>query len=431
MPQFRLPSTPLQWLTSAGILHVAVTLIVYLVGHFSLVPAFIDGNGLTISIAIDGLTYHDLQIQLVEVLRNGGWHAWMEIQSPLHARLYSLCFVLLGKLFGYNILATEPLNVCYYLATLTFVFLLGREIFNPRAGALAAIIVGLWPSLLLFSTQMIRDPLANMSLIALVYLLTVAVARELTWRHSAALVASTVVCLAVLWMARANMWNVVVAGVAVTALLVVVKMISQRRLLVPNVILVVAVSAAALIIPARLESPSLEGVRPPVAALSLQSASDELGPLSRMVKQIGHRRAAFRRAYAAKGSNIDVEVSLLSVSDILKYLPRAAVIGFFAPFPNLWLERGSEVGFAGRVVSGIEMLMMYGIYIAVIGAVWSNRSCLPMWLSFAVASVGIIGLGLIVANVGALYRLRYGFWVLLIVVGAEGILEIAKMRNKK
>ena len=32
-----------------------------------------------------------------------------------------------------------------------------------------------------------------------------------------------------------------------------------------------------------------------------------------------------------------------------------------------------------------------------------------------------MGLGLVVNNIGALYRLRYPFWVMLVIVGAGGV----------
>jgi hypothetical protein len=34
--------------------------------------------------------------------------------------------------------------------------------------------------------------------------------------------------------------------------------------------------------------------------------------------------------------------------------------------------------------------------------------------------IGAISLGLVVTNIGALYRLRYAFWILMLPLGAEG-----------
>jgi hypothetical protein len=44
-----------------------------------------------------------------------------------------------------------------------------------------------------------------------------------------------------------------------------------------------------------------------------------------------------------------------------------------------------------------------------------------MWLVFVTATAGLIALGLVVVNAGALYRIRYVFWIMLIVIAAQGI----------
>ena len=42
-----------------------------------------------------------------------------------------------------------------------------------------------------------------------------------------------------------------------------------------------------------------------------------------------------------------------------------------------------------------------------------------MWLLFLVATIGMLALGLVVVNAGALYRIRYVFWMMLIVIAAQ------------
>ena len=70
-------------------------------------------------------------------------------------------------------------------------------------------------------------------------------------------------------------------------------------------------------------------------------------------------RYGFVTSYPGAGSNIDTDVEFKSIGDILGYLPRAALIGLFAPFPQMWFEAGPQVGYAGRIVSGLETLLMY------------------------------------------------------------------------
>jgi len=46
---------------------------------------------------------------------------------------------------------------------------------------------------------------------------------------------------------------------------------------------------------------------------------------------------------------------------------------------------------------------------------------LRMWFVFLVATIGMLALGLVVANAGALFRIRYVFWMMLIVLAAREI----------
>src|SRR5205085_2680947 len=130
------------------------------------------------------------------------------------------------------------------------------------------------------------------------------------------------------------------------------------------------------------------------------------------------RRAGFR-AYNSRGSDIDSDVQFSGAGDVLRYVPRAIVVGFFAPFPRMWVQSGS-FGQATRLLSGMEMLTMYVLYFGVAYCLWRERRNSKMWLLFLVATVGVLALGLVVVNAGALYRIRYVFWIILILIGSHG-----------
>jgi predicted lipid-binding transport protein (Tim44 family) len=46
-----------------------------------------------------------------------------------------------------------------------------------------------------------------------------------------------------------------------------------------------------------------------------------------------------------------------------------------------------------------------------------------------IAALGILSLGLVVVNIGALYRLRYAFLILLIIMAAGGVTQILERFN--
>jgi hypothetical protein len=47
-----------------------------------------------------------------------------------------------------------------------------------------------------------------------------------------------------------------------------------------------------------------------------------------------------------------------------------------------------------------------------------------MWLLFLVATIGMLALGLVVVNAGALFRLRYAFWILVVIISSRGFSRI-------
>jgi len=414
--------SPVRLLIVAAAVHVAATITVFVIGHFQLLPGFFDPNGIGTTFAIDGATYQRLASQMATQWQNYGLGPWLDIKAPLHCRLYSIPFAIAGRVVGHNVLAAEPLNLFYYLGTLSVVYLLGREMFNERAGLLAAAIVAVWPSFLMHSTQLIRDPLAILCFLALLLVMTLLLTHEFEWAPALGLGIAGSLLVTVFWLARGNMWTAIVVAVALGLLMLGFRMIRERKFMAGNASVIMIVIVTMLLVPSRLESTTLGGVRPPVTPLAIPSASQPApreGVWTRTINQIKDRRAGFR-FYTAQKSNIQGDVQFEGIWDMVEFIPSAALIGFFAPFPPMWFEAGTY-GTAGRLLTGAETLVMYFLYGAAGVCLWRERRRLAMWLIFLTATVGLIGLGLVVVNVGALYRIRYVFWIMMITLAAQGI----------
>ena len=407
----RLLKSTWRYLILAGAIHVALTMAIFLIGHFRVLPNTFNENGIGITFAIDGKTYNRVAADLVDQWKTNGFIAWIETKAPLHSRLHSVSFMLFGWLLGYNILGAEPLNLFYFLAILSCVYFLGRELFDAQTGLLAAAIVAVWPTFLLHSTQLIRDPLSIACLLALMVVLTTVLSREFNWRNAILIGVAGAALVTLFWLARGNMWNVVVVAVAITLAMLVGRMIHAKKFMPGNALVMLLTIVALVVAPSQLESTTLPGVRPPNVTLTIPST----------IQQMSGRRAGFR-SYTSQASNIDEDVQFQGMGDVVRYLPRAFVIGFLAPFPNMWIEAGS-FGHASRLASGFEMLVMYVGYFFAGLCVWRERRNLKMWLVFLVATIGMLALGLVVVNAGALFRIRYAFWMMLIVLAARGILD--------
>ena len=100
-------------------------------------------------------------------------------------------------------------------------------------------------------------------------------------------------------------------------------------------------------------------------------------------------------------------MTISSTPAMIRYLPRALIVGLLAPFPTDWFDLRGSTG-AMRLFSGLEMILLYtlipGLLIGTAGWVRSKR----VDRMFLVVFLGalIIALSLVVANVGTLFRLR-------------------------
>ena len=383
-------------------------------------PNTLDRNGTGLTFAMDGTTYQKVASGLAEELQTRGFKAWLDVRAPFHCRLHSLAFATFGKFLGHNILSIEPLNLFYYLGVLSCIYFLGREVFNERAGLLAASLIAVWPTFLIYSTQLMRDSLAILCFLTMMLILTLLVNRELAWRKSIGLGILGALSVTLFWVIRGNMWNAVLVAIVITLAMLAYRMIRDKKLIMGNALVMLLIIGAALLVPTRLESTTLPGIRPPTTALAIPSASQPAPQASvwtRVIRQIADRRAGTRFA-TARASEIDSHVRFSGVGDMLRFLPRAVVIGLFAPFPRMWIQPGT-FGVAGRLLTGVETLVMYVLYVAVGFCVWRERRKAKVWLSFLVAAIGMVALGLVVVNAGALFRIRYVFWMLLIVLAAQ------------
>ena len=411
-----------RFLLLAAAIHLALTATIFLIGHFQLLPNTFDRNGIGLSFAIDGTSYQQVASDLAEEWQSNGFTAWLNVKAPLHSRLHSLSFATFGRLVGHNVLAAEPLNLFYYLAILICIYLLGREVFNAQTGFIAAAIIGLWPSLLVYSTQLLRDPLSILCLLGLMFVLVLVLSRELAPRAGVAIGIAGALLATLFWLARGNMWYVVLVALTITFVMCTYRMIREKRFMSGNALVLLIVIATALLVPARLESTTLPGVRPPLTPLAIPTASQPAARDAvwiRVLRDLSARRAGFR-SYKLRASDIDPDVQFSNVGQIVRFIPRALVIGFFAPFPKMWVEAGS-FGRAARILSGLETLVMYFLYVAVALCVWKERRNRKMWLLLLVATIGMLALGLVVMNAGALFRLRYVFWILMIIIASRGL----------
>ena len=439
---------PQYLIAAAAVFHLFFTLTIYLIGRLALLPGIFDADGMGIFFATDSYAYRAESISMSGILTHEGLTAWLATPVPFHVRAYSLSFAAFGPLLGYNVLSAEPLNILCYVAILTLIFKLGQEVFDRRVGLMAAVTVALWPSLLLHTTQLLRDPLFIVATLSLILVSVTWLTRDYSWPGGLAAGLAGGMVAYVLWVVRINMWAVVPVIVLLGTALFIIRLIHERRMMWGNLPGVLTVLVLVVVIPVfvprpvyymtqpngnRLvenrDLPSAAGAGEPTLAASPYEEAPSVW--SRPGARLGYEREGFMRKYPKAGSNIDRDAQFNSLGDVIRYLPRALAIGLFAPFPNMWLTVGERVGVAGRLLSGIETFVMYLIEMLALVGLWQSRRRLSSWLLLLITLACVTALGLVVLNVAALYRMRYVFWMLLILLGAHGAIKVIAMLRQE
>lgn len=450
---FAFASAGRRLIAAAAVLHVVLSAGVFLAGRAQIAPRLLDRDGIMESFAFDSYEYREGAVRLVGALKRGGLRAWAAEDEPAHVKLLSIQFLLLSPLFGYSPLSAEPLNLFCYVAILCIVMALGREVWGRRAGLAAAAIVALWPTFLLHTTQLLKDPLFITGGLAVVLIVTTWLTRTYDRARAARVVVLTAAAAATLLLVRGKFGAIVMAVMLFGFALLVVRQIAGRRLLLWNTACALLILVAGVVASFHLtravkfkQYPPAQTGQPknvagpersePSAVSYLRPVSRETKALAanvktlrttrdRIVLQIIDARYNYNVSYPESGSGIDRDVEFNSAGDAIRYLPRAFEIGLWAPFPNSWGGAGKRVGSAGRLLSGAETFAIYLCQLLALAAIARGPRRLAAWLLLSITLFGVTALGLVVSNVGTLYRFRYLFWMLLIVLAARGFGVVA------
>jgi hypothetical protein len=143
------------------------------------------------------------------------------------------------------------------------------------------------------------------------------------------------------------------------------------------------------------------------------------------VDRLAHRIALVRERYLVffldSRTNIDVDVGFYRATDLVRYLPRALQVALLAPFPTQWGQPGSLTWTtATRRLVAVEMLGVYAALLALLAVVWRWRRRATLWIVLLPCVTALIPYALIIPNLGALYRFRYGFLMVLVGLGVAG-----------
>lgn len=408
-----------------------------------MLPSLHAGHGL---LKNDAYFYHQSAIALADNIRLHGWSAWSLWSSQTNTTGNVGILSAIYALFSPNPALIIPINAILHATSAAMLFLIGRELWSGRTGKIAGLLVAalfiFFPSALSWYSQPLKDTYVIAGVLMIAYSWLIAFRTTPGWKG----------------------WLFPLAWMATGTLLVTFVKPYYLKLLLVSILLAAVVLAVQLF---RMKHPQririlsfyvLSGVlvglvtlviKPytPAAASGETYAANRIGTKIQIGPQTGigpsklwewqasswlpqsieknlevaaRTRAgmiSFNQRVAA-GSMIDVDDVPQSAGELLKYLPRALQIGLFAPFPDTWMQKPSMA----RLLAVAETICWYLFIPGFFLAIYYRRSP-ELMVTVLFAGFFITVFSFVTPNVGTLYRYRYAYEFLLMLVAAGGWLE--------
>ncbi|NSW77174.1 MAG: hypothetical protein HPY68_10485 [Candidatus Atribacteria bacterium] len=375
----------------------------------------------------DWLYFHRLAKDLAERIRLEGWYAWElrpEGQAP--AGIAAIFYVF----FGPRPWVMLPLNALVHAFGGLVLFLIMQDFVKDRKRAFISVLPFVFfPSAMLWYTQMHKDGMISLGVFLFLWGWERIIQNQREdWSFLLSSMGVLAGGVALVWIVRPYVVEILWGLSFLVALILSAVFVALRRkhcLWRINLLLFWLV-VVGLTLVVQVDTPGNDIIGDPKEAVGFPwfSARWLPGSIDGRFKAVAMVREAYRFIDPEAMGNVDWEVTFHSAGDIIRYIPRALTLGFLAPFPGTWVEKGVSLeGVLRRRVTGLEMLVVYCSLLLFSLSLWRWRKNPAFWtLVFYSLSV-ILVYALSFPNLGPLYRERYGF---LMVFVAFGLVNLKK-----
>ena len=404
----------------------------------------------------DSAYFHSVAVELAARIRAEGWGSWTIY--PTHGSSGNVA--LLAALyvgFGDAPSLMVPVNAGLHALTGILIMALGRLLWPGRVGVLAgmlsAVLFVVFPSALNWYGQIHKDGFAIAGTMFVLVAWFWSERRSVTARSALSATVLFLIGCGLIVLVRPYGLRLLLAGAAIMALVeFLATWLAHKQMLIGRkqcmkLALLGLIAVLVAFTPKRAEHGDVSyaqwGAARSVALDHVQSIELPLA-LSRIQQWKWHettwlpasletpiRNVAHTRIGLIESGLIDGAMSMYDVDrlpqtsmEVLAYIPRALQVAIFAPFPSRWLEKLS----AARLVSVVEMLTWYLLAPGVLLLFWYRRT--PALLAVAALALTMLTIyGVALANVGTLYRIRYIYLFLLILLSLIGWLRFLEIRE--
>ncbi len=382
----------------------------------------------------DWVVFQQEAVQLANRIHHEGWAIWeLRPQGNAPIGIAAAVYALTGISEPWVLM---PLNAGLFAIGATCLYMMFALIAPPRLAFVATMPYVFFPSAAMIFGQIHKDvwSIAGIALVALVWV-RFAVYSMLDWKDAAIQVMLVLVGVLLIWLVRPYLVQVVLAASTLTVLVIAVRAIFARgdgfkhsmqwwagmALSITLLVLFVVPSPVTHVSPVTNVWEAVVSKEPGRGDLAWHGTEWIPAFTDNILSGFIDIRRGFTEGYPHAGSNIDTAVQFHSVADVVRYIPRALQVALFAPFPSMWGGSGASPGATHmRLLAGIEMAFTYLVLPGVILLFIRRGGHGLAAVAVIQAVVPMVILALVVSNVGTLYRMRYGYWQILIGLGIIG-----------
>lgn len=390
--------------------------------------------------AEDGQGYHGLARDIVAAWRGRGAMPQIDVENQTFIAYVAVIY----RWLGVHPLHVVVLNAWWgTLMLCAAAALLHRLQASPGSLRLGIGLLGFWPSLLLWSTQPMKDPIiVALILVGLAVLVDALAPGSKPSRPAAirraALGAASVFCLSLL---RGYSGLILALTAGLYGGVVLWRRMATLRSwpAVSHRLLIIGGMAAGLLLSRQVDVASLvtrpvrqdiveeatpppeDTASPPAAPTSPQASSEPPRSMSSELKrarEVVRTRLTptaldgVRQGFVQTGGHsvVDEDVTINRSGVLLRYIPRALMIAFLAPFPVQWADVHGRTRIF-RALASVEMCVIYLLLLAGLTRLTRRARRLdPSAMAILVfCGLLVVPMSLTVANVGTLFRLRLQF----------------------
>jgi peptidoglycan biosynthesis protein MviN/MurJ (putative lipid II flippase) len=392
-----------------------------------LVPSLHAGHGLLVN---DAIIFHDTAVNIAELIRTVGWSEWSLYPARFSANVGILSA--LYAVFGPEPAVFIPLNAAAHVTGALMLYLIGPLLWPGSVGRLGGLIAAIlfvsFPSTLLWYSQNHKDAFTIAGSLTMLYAWLLLLGGKCVYRSAlrplflAALGGGVVLSMRP-YLSIMLATGFVLAWFCCFALSRQVKGEWRGNLAswaIASFLLLACLGGLFGII-----LPASEGALSVDIASSLSKviewkwkSSDSLPHwFEAPFRRISELRAHFiaHGLSVGAGSGIDQEFMPATIWQALVYFPRALFIGTLAPYPAMWLEHTS----APRLATACETFVWYLLGGGILVLLY-RRPTFPLMAGLVFCLFLIMIYSYVSPNIGTLYRVRFGFWMFLLLCGTIG-----------